>query len=390
MDTYAKNYNMDIAIIGAGLAGLATAYHLAERTDYKIRIFDKEPEPGLGASTKNASMLCRLSPDPVLSRLMSSSIDGIKLDWLRRFKYSLKLNECGSWHIGSKCDLKSFLESASALQEMGVDVAIMGRGEAVRREPELIQATFEQAVWCPADGVFPAENLIKTLVEHLKSKGVSFYYLNNMHTEPANDRDIVLTNGEQKYRARFVINAGGAWGSVIHRDQNAGYPEYTILKRHLFVTRPLPEKYQRKRPIIWDVTDHFYMRPEKSSQLMSACDNTPCGADLCKIDPDRYSDMESKLKRFGVDWSDTKFMRVWSGLRTFSPDGRPIIGRDFKYRQLYWITCLGGYGLTASYQAGKILADQILGYPSTTSYEEAFSPSRFTTQTPITTPADYR
>lgn len=390
MNTQSKHTNIDIAIIGAGLAGLSTAYHLAERTDYKIRIFDKEPEAGLGASTKNASMICRLSPDPILSQIMSSSIYGLKLDWLRRFKSTLSFNECGSWHIGSDVDIQTFQESVEQLKSQGVDIATYSKAKAIQLEPELSQASFDQAIWCPSDGVIQTNQLIKTLVDHLKQKGVSFRFMSPVATEPFNDEDMALLHNGHKYRARFIINAAGAWGSKIDRSSTLSHPSYTLLKRHLFITRPLPVEYQRKRPIIWDISNPFYMRPEEQSVLMSACDNVPSSEDLCTIDSTAYDAIENKLNQFGVAWKDIKFMRLWSGLRTFSPDGRFIIGQDPQFKQLYWLTCLGGYGLTASYQVGKMLADQILGFPTDQKLQEAVSPARFINKTSKNTSADYR
>lgn len=52
----------DIAIVGAGIVGLFTAYMVAEQLGYTIVVLEKEKEPGMGVSARSANVIHVLQP----------------------------------------------------------------------------------------------------------------------------------------------------------------------------------------------------------------------------------------------------------------------------------------------------------------------------------------
>ena len=57
-------------IIGAGFAGIATAYHLARRNVRDIVVLEREEGPGMHASGRNAGLLRQSSSDPATAELL--------------------------------------------------------------------------------------------------------------------------------------------------------------------------------------------------------------------------------------------------------------------------------------------------------------------------------
>ena len=53
----------------------------------------------------------------------------------------------------------------------------------------------------------------------------------------------------------------------------------------------------------------------------------------------------------------------WTGLRTFTPDRRPLLGPDPEVEGLYWAVGLGGAGVTSAFAVGELVAAKILGKP---------------------------
>ena len=51
----------------------------------------------------------------------------------------------------------------------------------------------------------------------------------------------------------------------------------------------------------------------------------------------------------------------WTGLRTFAPDRRPILGPDPELPGLHWAAGLGGFGVTCSYAVGEAVATWLRG-----------------------------
>ena len=59
----------DTAVIGAGFAGLSTAYHLAKKGLRDIVVIEHEKKLGGHASGRNAGMIRQAIADPILGKL---------------------------------------------------------------------------------------------------------------------------------------------------------------------------------------------------------------------------------------------------------------------------------------------------------------------------------
>ena len=57
----------------------------------------------------------------------------------------------------------------------------------------------------------------------------------------------------------------------------------------------------------------------------------------------------------------TRVMHSWAGLRTFSPDRRPVVGFDPRASGFYWLGGQGGFGVQTSPGLGAMVAENICG-----------------------------
>ena len=64
-----------IIIIGAGMAGVATAYFLALRGQKRIQILEREKIAGNQSTGRNAAILRTMIPDPLLNRIARESAE---------------------------------------------------------------------------------------------------------------------------------------------------------------------------------------------------------------------------------------------------------------------------------------------------------------------------
>jgi len=62
-------------IVGAGLAGAATAHALVARGVRDVTVLEREPVPGVHASGRSAALSRRLEHDPVLAELAREGVD---------------------------------------------------------------------------------------------------------------------------------------------------------------------------------------------------------------------------------------------------------------------------------------------------------------------------
>jgi D-arginine dehydrogenase len=75
--------------------------------------------------------------------------------------------------------------------------------------------------------------------------------------------------------------------------------------------------------------------------------------------------------------------RSWGGLRTFAPDGLPVVGFDPEAEGFFWLAGQGGYGIQTSPTLSRLAAALIAGrdVPADLAREQitraALSPARF-------------
>ena len=68
-----------------------------------------------------------------------------------------------------------------------------------------------------------------------------------------------------------------------------------------------------------------------------------------------------------------RLLASWAGLRTFAPDRQPVLGRDPIEPDFVWCAGQGGYGFQSAPAASALLADMLVGRPS--SFDDAITRS---------------
>ncbi|PPK69170.1 FAD-binding oxidoreductase [Actinokineospora auranticolor] len=179
--------------------------------------------------------------------------------------------------------------------------------------------------------------------------------------------------GTDEVRAGYVVNAAGAWADRVAR--LAGVPEVGLrpMRRTIAIAKGRP--VDPRWPLVGDVADTFYCRPEGDAMLVSPADETPAEPGDAK--PDEL-DIALALER--VNHYTTLELRTvrtaWAGLRTFAADREPVVGEVPGHPGFAYFAGQGGYGIQMAPALAILAARQILGEPTDVP-AEAVSPGRF-------------
>ena len=123
--------------------------------------------------------------------------------------------------------------------------------------------------------------------------------------------------------------------------------------------------------------DHLYFAPESGGVLLSPMDEDP--SEPCEPFPDEavIAAALERLSHLAPRLVPRSLTRRWAGLRTFAPDGVPVVGEDPLIQGFFWLAGQGGYGIESSPAVGRIAADLIVG--GKTDYYDAalLAPGRF-------------
>ncbi len=360
-------------IIGAGFAGAATAYHLARRGIKDIVILEQESQAGFHSSGRNAAMARQVVPEAAVAALAqegASFMRNLPPDWPTPPIF----HQNGSLLLGSGEGWAKLAREAKSAQSQGIAVECWSPEKAKERVSILKDACFDGGVWCPTDGVVDIHGLLTGFLKVATARGARIRYDCKVKEIKVEEKRVTGVIVDHEFiEADVVINAGGAWAALIGKMAGATEISLRPLRRHLFVTVPLPWVDPRW-PFVWDTSHDFYFRPEAGGLLLCACDQEEMQPGIPPTDNAVVELLAEKVKSYFPAASDVAIKTSWAGLRTFSPDGRFVIGEDPKLKCFFWVAALGGHGMTTSYGVGRLAAELILNGKGR---GEEFSPARF-------------
>lgn len=367
---------VEVAIVGAGIAGAAVARELARRGRGPVLIVEREEFPGMHATGRNAALVLQNVTDATNCRLAQESrklYESPPADWPDPPEY----RPVGSLLLASgPGGLERSRRDMARVRALGLEVHELSPGEASRRVPILDGSRFHAAVWCPTDGVMDIHALLQSLLKAAQAGGARLATgVDVTRFLIEGDRLTGLETNAGVVRAGTVIIAAGPWAAGMGVELGAPLP-LRPTRRHIVVTEPTPLADPRW-PFVWDSDTPFYFRPESGGLLMSPCDIEDAPECDEATRPDRVALVADKAAALIPAVASLGVARSWAGLRTLTPDDRFVIGHDPRRPGLFWLAGLGGHGISAGPLAGQVAADLLVN--GKTDHVEAalVSPERF-------------
>jgi L-2-hydroxyglutarate oxidase LhgO len=204
---------VDIAIIGAGLSGLAAAVTLAER-GVSTCILERHRRPGLDTSTHNSGVIhtgIYYPPGTLKARL---SLEGRELLYAFAEAQDIPHERCGKLIVASSSEEIAVLETLRlrALAN-GVDqVSIVDRRFIERREPAI---RAEAALFTPHAGIVDTEALVRTLLRVAQAHGAIFLPASRLIGVDRDRDSLALQTEREAIGARVVVNAAGLYADDV-------------------------------------------------------------------------------------------------------------------------------------------------------------------------------
>ena len=378
-----KVYRVETVIIGAGFAGLSTAYYLSKQGRRSVWVIEQDKKLGGHSSGRNAGMIRQAVEDPVLARLAVEGRKRLSREAGRWKGVSFRSN--GSLLLAKKNGVGELKKTAATLRKMRLGYRWLSRERSAGLVPILKQADFEAALFCPTDAFVEIRALLDGFLAALKKRGVPVFRGCRLSSIQKQRGGFLIKAGNKNIFAKQVVNAAGAWAGLVGKIAGAVPVPLVAYRRHLYETKAFGKSAGRW-PFVWDVSRHFYFRPIRRGLLLSPCDKQPFKLRFGKrpgvaesVDPRMKQNLIRKLKGFSKNLSEIKIGRGKAGLRTMAPDGRFVIGEDPKLKGFFWVAGLGGHGVTTSFSVGNLVAGLVSGKIKKDNFLKSLSPARFRT-----------
>ena len=112
----------------------------------------------------------------------------------------------------------------------------------------------------------------------------------------------------------------------------------------------------------------------------SPCDEDAADPDALSEEPAVLDEIRNKARHSIPSLAEAPTLRFWCGLRTMTEDGRYAVGPDPDVGGLFWVAGLGGSGMVAASEVGRIAAQSLDATSSGEGdVERALNPARLAT-----------
>ncbi|HVF91785.1 MAG TPA: N-methyl-L-tryptophan oxidase [Blastocatellia bacterium] len=205
----------DIAIIGGGIMGAATACEAA-RSGARVALIDQGSMPNPRAASTDHSKVFRFAyPDPLYAGM---ALDALEL-WrqLQEETGALMMTRTGLLLLGQT---RPSIETRTheVLRALGVEALLMGKDEVAERYPQFDPGSFSYAVFDPSGAILHAESCVRALVELARGRGVHIFENKEAagieKKARAGGLEITCLDGEPVACARLLV-ASGPWTRML-------------------------------------------------------------------------------------------------------------------------------------------------------------------------------
>jgi len=373
--------DFDFAVVGAGIAGVSVAYHLAPHA--QVIVLEREHAAAYHTTGRSAALHSETYGSPEIRAITVASGHFYRKPPPGFTDHPL-LTPRGAL-IAGRTEQQAEMQGAAAdFARLVPSVRWLDPAETLRRQPLLRpEAAAGGAIFEEAEDM----DVAAIHAGFLKGARASGGTLRLRAEVTALERrggswTIHLGDGE-RLKASTIINASGAWVDVVAGLAGAA-PVGLVPKRRTAFTFDAPAGLDLARlPMVIDFDETWYVKPEVGQFLASPADETP--SPPCDAQPEEI-DIAIAVDR--IETATTlKVPRIknkWAGLRSFVTDKNLVVGRDPVVDGFFWLAGQGGYGIQTGAGAGRLAASLALdkGLPADIAAlgvdERALSPRRFT------------
>lgn len=356
----------DFLVIGGGIAGLSVAYELSARA--RVAVVEAESAIGYHSTGRSAAVMSENYGPSSWRRLVTASRRFLE-EPPAGFARSPLLAGRGALFLALEHERSALEEQADDLRVRGIDVNVMSPADARSLCPVIKPEEFALALHEPDCRDVDTHELLSGYARGLRACDGILVTDARVTTLDKKGRYWEAATPRGRFRAPSVVNAAGAWVREIAA--MAGLPDRNVtpFRRTALTFDPPPASDASLWPMVFDVGETFYFKPESGRVMASPADrepSAPCDAQADEIEVAMAIDRIHAFTTMQV----TRIRHRWGGLRTFAPDQAPVIGADPADESFVWLAGQGGNGVMAGPAAARLAASIAAGETMPSDVEE--------------------
>jgi sarcosine oxidase subunit beta len=348
-----------VVIIGGGVIGLSTAYHLA-RAGVRHVVLVEQDQFGSGSTCRAAGGVRAQFSDAVNIELGLRSLKSFE-NFQKDFDQEIDLHQVGYlFLLDQPHHVEAFERNVALQNELGASSRMIDVAEAKRLSPLIETDGLLAAAWSPRDGHCTPESVVLGYARAARRAGAQLIRgcsVTDIATDGATVTAVETTHGT--IRTDAVICAAGAWSRQVGDMAGVNLP-VVPLRRQILTTEPMADLDPRT-PFTIDFSTSLYFHSEGPGLLlgMSDPDEEP-GFRLSRSD-DWLPRLGEAIERRAPKISEVGIAGGWAGLYEMTPDHNALVGESAEVSRFLYATGFSGHGFLMGPAIGEVMRDLYLG-----------------------------
>ena len=359
-----------VVIIGGGIIGTSTAYHLA-KLGWKDAVLIERHKLTSGSTFHAAGLVGQLRSNANITQLLGESVKLYKtLEQETGLASGWKMN--GGLRLA--CSEERWTEvkrQATAARSFGLEMHLLTPKEALRLWPLMDISDVIGAAFLPTDGQANPSDITQSLAKGARMNGASLIEDTEVTgIEVENGRVKAVQTSRGRIACEVVVNCAGQWAREVGAMAGANVPLVSIEHQYI-VTEAIPG-VAASLPTLRDPDRLTYYKEEVGGLVMGgyepnpiawASEGFPKGFNFQLLQPnfDHFEQlMELALGRVpALQTAGVK--QLINGPESFTPDGNFILGQAPELSGFFVGAGFNAFGIASAGGAGKVLAEWIAG-----------------------------
>ena len=367
--------SVQVVVIGGGVIGTSIVYYLAKQ-GMDVALFE-QGDLASGTSGACAAAIAMQTKGVGLKLKLAVESKAFYENLNEELGEDVEYEQDGGMIIAETEDELEYISSlARKQQETGLKVELLGGKEIKERQPALSECVIA-ATFCPFDGKVNPLKVTFGYARAAKRHGANVYTFSGV-------KAIKITNGRVseiitdigRIRTELVVNAGGVWAPEIGKMvgiQIPIKPRRGILvvtevvpppiKGSILSAKYLMSKYADKpgheaKPDVKEFTGGFTMRHSRAGNLIFGSSREFVGYNR-NTTHEGISLIVQEAVRLVPVLRNVCVIRTFAGLRPFTSDGLPILGKVPGLEGFIMAAGHEGDGIALAPITGKLIANLI-------------------------------
>ena len=363
-----------VVIIGGGIVGCSTAYHLTKMGWKDVVLIDKG-ELTSGSTWHAAGLVGQLRSERNITRMLQYSVSlydtleeetGLNTGW--------KMSGC--LHLASTRErMYELKKGATTARSFGLEMNMISPQEAYDLCPIISLDGIIGAAFMPTDGEADPSGITQALAQGARNRGAKIYR-NNLVTGFEIDKNRVKTVKTQEgdITCEILVNCTGMWGYQVGEMLGINIPVVPFMHQYA-ITNPIKD-LPPKLPTIRDKDNLIYYKEEVGGLVMGGYERNgiPWAIDgvsnnfnsnLLDADFDHFLQLAEPATKRTPCLEEAGIRKLVNGPEGFTPDGDAIMGPAPELDNVFVAVGFNAFGIAAGGGAGRMMAEWIIeGEPS--------------------------